>query len=167
MNTPEARTILQALADVRMRQILHTKFHPDTRDLYPDAYAYAIAHSVYPLFHEQIDPMDSPATILEINPFYATYRVDIDQVETIHQRLGERAEGQGGITFRELEEGFGPEGLGPWRDASLRVVLLNVCRYFYLHGLWEDSFWERFVSDGPPEAQAVTRELNRFEVMPL
>lgn len=167
MTQPDARTLLQALADVRMRQILHTKFHPETRDLYPDAYAYAIAHSVYPLFHEQVDPMDSPATILEINPFYATYRVDIDQVEAIHRRLAERADAGETTTFRELEQGFGSEGIGPWRDASLRVVLINVCRYFYLQGRWNDAFWEALVSDGPPESEAITRELNRFEVMPL
>lgn len=166
MNDQDSRTIMQALADLRMRQILHTKFHPETKDLYPDAYAYAVAHSLYPLFHEQIGSTDSPATILEINPFYATYRVDRDQVARIHAVLDTRAAAEQGVTFRELEAEF-ELGLGPWRDASLRVVLINACRYFYLHGLWEDAFWERLAADAPPEARGITRELDRFEVMPL
>ena len=167
MNSQDGRTIMQALADIRMRQILHSKFHPETKDLYPDAYAYAISHSVYPLFHEQVGTTDTPATILEINPFYGTYRVDRDQVEAVRVLLDGRFEGGEPITFVELEGHFQASGLGPWHGSSLRVVLLNVCRYLYLHGVWSDAFWGELLSDAPPEAQSIPRDLDRFEIRPL
>lgn len=167
MNSQEVRTIMQALADLRMRQILHSKFHPETRELYPDAYAYAISHSVYPLFHEQVGTTDTPATILEINPFYGTYRVDRDQVESVRALLEGHAEAEEPLTFVELEAHYQESGLGPWHGSSLRVVLINVCRYLYLHGVWDDAVWQELLSDAPPEAQVIPRELDRFEIMPL
>ncbi len=122
---------------------------------------------MYPLFHEQLGTTDTPATILEINPFYGTYKVDRDQVESVRARLDARAQGGEPVTFVEFEGHYQESGLGPWHGSSLRVVLINVCRYLYLHGAWDEPFWQGLLADAPPEAQSIPRELDRFEIMPL
>ena len=49
MEVNYSKVILKALAEVRRRQIVATKFNPQTEDMYPNAFVHAVMHSVYPM----------------------------------------------------------------------------------------------------------------------
>jgi hypothetical protein len=49
MDVNYSKVILKALAEVRRRQIIATKFNPQTENMYSDAFAHAVMHSIYPM----------------------------------------------------------------------------------------------------------------------
>lgn len=146
----KSEQILRALAEIRKRQIISIKLNPATENIYSDAYVFAVAKSIYPLYHENQSLIYDKETILQNYPFYETYDISREQVEEISKliRNGENGEP---VTFYRLEGKLRDRSdwSKEWRD--FRGDLIDVCRYFFLSNMFSDK-WESFLSKAPSEA---------------
>lgn len=156
--------ILKALAEIRRGQILATKANPQTEDLYTNAYVHAIMHSVCPIFEEEVGFAENTDERLNLFPFYETYDVPHHLVQEISELMDVKWRDKDKITFYDIEEQY---GLGDkhWFGKVLRVDLINICRYFYLRGMFDEEFWKQFMSDRPSEASSVTNQWSREEIV--
>lgn len=109
MESSDSKVILKALADIRRRQIIASKFNPQTEGMYDNAFVHAVMHSIYPIRHEHPGHMENPAEILNAFPFYESYNVNFDLVNRIFKQLDEKFVNKENITFYEVE---GPYKLG-------------------------------------------------------
>jgi hypothetical protein len=148
--------ILKALHELRRRQILAIKLNPQTRDLYPDSYAFAISKSIYPLYHEHVGFLENRDDILQKLPFIETYDISREQVDEVVTQLDEAQKNGQRISFRTIENGFynRPEWNKPWRN--LRVDLSDVCRYLFLSDAFSD-IWDEFLDGAPSEVKPLKR----------
>ena len=156
--------ILKALAEIRRGQILSTKANPQTADLYTDAYAHAIMHSVCPIFEEEIGFAESTDEKLNLFPFYETYDVPHNLVQEIAELINPKWLNKEQVTFYNIEEQYDVGGK-QWPGKVLRVDLINICRYFYLRNMFDEEFWKQFMSDCPSEASSVTDLWSREEIV--
>jgi hypothetical protein len=163
MEVNYSKVILKALAEVRRRQIVATKFNPQTEDMYSNAFVHAVMHSVYPMTEEHIGFKDDLVDIVDSLPFYETYDVGFELVKEIAELLDKKWLNKEKITFYDIE---GPYKLGGehWNGKDVREDLINICRYFYLSHMFDKKFWNEFMSDSPSEASGVTAEWNRDEI---
>ncbi|HEX7315882.1 MAG TPA: hypothetical protein VF297_18340 [Pyrinomonadaceae bacterium] len=163
MDIDNSRIILKALAENRRRQIIATHYNPQTADLYTDAFVYAVAHSVCPIFEEYPGYRTERADILEVLPFHETYEVSYALVKQIHDQLDKAQLNKEKITYYDVE---GPYKLGSehWPGLDVRGDLINICRYFFLSGSFDKEFWTGFMSDAPVEASGITKEWSRDEL---
>jgi len=157
--------LYSALADIRKRQILLSKFDDNTKYFYPDSYAFAIRNSVYPIQHEDRMMEDDSDAIYASLPFYDTYDVPCEQVEELATMLDEKWLAKEKITFYGLERHYGyRSGNSSWKGTHVRVGLLHCLRYFYLQDLFDEEFWKEILSDSPSEAKGITREFQLSEL---
>lgn len=156
--------ILKALAEIRRGQILSTKANPQTEDLYADAYVHAIMHSVCPIFEEKSGFAESINERLNLSPFCETYDVPHNLVQEIAELMDAKWLNKEKITFYEIEEQHNAGGK-TWLGKSLRVDLINICRYFYLSRKFNEEFWDHFMSNRPSEASNVTAPWSREEIV--
>ena len=159
METEPNPVLLHALAEVRRHQVVQAKFSEPTRDLYPDAFAYAVANSVCPVLDEDAgldDSGDGPSTR---HPFRSTYRVPYGQVRELADLLDARWRAKETMTFYDVEDHYGRTvpGQAMWKGADLRMDLIDCCRYFAIRGLFGDAFWAEFLSNAPSEANDLAR----------
>jgi antitoxin MazE len=161
----DSEVILKALAEIRRGQIVATKANPQTKKVYTHAFVYAVRHSVYPIFEENVDPAASAAENRRRLPFYDTYDVPHDTVKEIAELLDKQFSDKGKITFRDVEDAY-TGGREHWNGKSVRVDLVHICRYFYLQGMFNKQFWKQFLSDCPAEAGGITSSWKR-EVLHL
>lgn len=159
METEPHPVLLHALADVRRQQIVHAKFSEATRDLYPDAFAYAVANSVCPVLHEDAGLEDPGDGLSTQHPFRSTYRVPYGQVKELAELLDAKWMAKETITFYDVEDHYGRTvpGTATWKGTDLRMDLIHCCRYFALNGLFGDDFWTAFLSNAPSEANDLAR----------
>lgn len=155
--------ILKALAEIRRRQILSIKLNPQTADLYPNAYAFAVSRSIYPLYHEQVGFLDNRDDILQKLPFIETYDITREQVDEVVTQMDEAQKNGQHIAFRTIENTFynRSEWNKPWRN--LRVDLIDVCRYLFLSDAFSD-IWDEFLDGAPSEAKPLRRAWNSDEL---
>lgn len=149
-------TVLQALAEIRRRQILAIKLNPQTKDIYSDAYVFAVSRSIYPFYDENVGFLEDRDDIVRKLPFIETYDISREQVEEVVNLIDQGLEKKDPISFRTLEATFHnrAEWNRKWRN--LRVDLINVCRYLFLSGAFTDA-WEKFLDGGPSEAKPLNR----------
>lgn len=151
-NTANYSILLRGLAEIRRHQIIQSKFNQETKNLYSDAYVYAIANSIYPYEHEQLGSETDKEKILLYFPFYETYKVSYDQVKNVAELLDNKWKKES-ITFYELEAHYS----GTW-EGSMRADLIDICRYLYLCRYFDQPFWDHFLSDRPTEANSIAQE---------
>lgn len=157
-------TVLLALADIRRTQIAAIKANPATADLYSDAFVHAVLHSVYPAYHEDVAGTGlERSDALRLFPFHDTYDVPEETVLEIGSLLDTRWMAREPITFRDLEKMYADRR---WPGTHLRNDLINICRYFFLRRMFDgDDFWRTFMRDAPSQAQDITREWSRDELL--
>ena len=119
-------------------------------ELLPDAYAYAWANGVYPLFHEV-------AYLHE--PFAAQFEVTKEMLEELGTYLDDRWLAKNVPSFYKLEDHYEVRlGVSGWN----RHRLVAACRYMFLDGSFDKPFWDALLkgSDHPSEAKAITQKFN-------
>jgi hypothetical protein len=159
------KTVLRALAEIRRRQILAIKLNPQTKDVYSNEYAFAVIRSIYPLYHEHVGFLENKDDIITSLPFYDTYDISREQVEEVANFLEESHKGEP-ISFYSLESHFynKPEWNKKWR--KVRIDLINVCRYFYLSGAFDDDdIWKGLLSSAPSEAKGFKKKWSNSELL--
>ncbi len=150
-------SILNALAEIRRRQILAIKLNPQTKDLISDAYAFAVSKSIYPLYDESVSFLEDKDDILRKSPFIETYDISREQVDEVVTLIDQAVEKGESISFSTLEATFYSrlDWNRKWRH--LRIDLMHVCRYIFLSGAFADT-WEKFLEGAPSEAKALNRK---------
>lgn len=135
--------------------ILQTKLNPATSNLISDAYVYAWYHSVYPY----LDDSEIHRTLKDY------FDVSEEQVETIANLADAKWLEKKYLTYYEYERLFAYQE--KYKEFEIgRVELLSAFRYFFLHGIFDDEFWNGLLKAGehPIEATSITRPLNISEL---
>lgn len=129
-------------------QILQTKLNPNTSHLIPDSYAFAWYQKLYPLLDN-----------CELHEDLAEYFIiNKEQVDIISQRADSEWLEKRYYTFYEYEDYFQVRYV-PVKNIS-RHALIATFRYLYLHGTFDEVFWDTLISPmkHPCEASIVTSE---------
>jgi antitoxin MazE len=163
MSIDYSKIILKALAENRRRQIIATHYNPQTADLYTDAFVYAVAHSVCPIFEEYPGYRTERADILEVLPFHETYEAGYALVKQIYDLLDKAQLNKEKITFYDVESPYRLSG-EHWAGLDIRGDLINICRYFFLSDSFDKEFWTAFMSSAPVEASGITEKWSRDEL---
>ena len=131
-------------------QILQTKLNPNTSNLIPDSYAYAWYQKLFPLLDDS-DLHEDLITCFEITK---------EQVEIISERADSEWLEKKYYTFYEYESFFCVRN-SPVKDIS-RHTLIATFRYLFLHGTFDDIFWDTLIKpmEHPIEASSITSEFN-------
>ena len=144
--------IIYALAEMRRHQVVAAKLTPHLAGMYPDSYAYAIAHLLAPIFHDQVFEA-TKSHVADLYPFEPGYLyprdlVDktfdlVDAVRSAFHAPEESADTPMHYTALVDKD---PYKLG---KAGIRIFL----RYIYLYDLVEHDvqvdigFWDHFLDD--------------------
>ncbi|MGU3528279.1 hypothetical protein [Raoultella planticola] len=146
--------IMSALFTQQRMQIMYIgKYH----DEFSDAYLYAWASSVYPIMSDTDGsvprrPHESYA------PFFITSK---EKVEFLLTRLDNAWRKKEQISFYHLEDELGVKSFSSkgWDRGNL----IDICRYLYLDGCFDESFWSMLLENGkcPAEALGVASTFNR------
>lgn len=126
-------------------QILTTKLNLQTQSYISDDYAYAWYEGVYPFFDH-----DS-----EFVSLYSDYfEIKESDVEKVITYLDDEWQKPKYHTFTDIEKHF--------KDTVSRLHLIEILRYVFLHGSFDDKFWATLLSDKncPIEAKSITSEFN-------
>ncbi|HHR9169940.1 TPA: hypothetical protein ACTADU_004083 [Salmonella enterica subsp. enterica serovar Warragul] len=146
--------IMSALFTQQRMQIMHIgKYH----DEFSDAYLYAWASSVYPIMSDTDGSVPRKPHELYA-PFFITSK---EKVEFLLKRLDDAWHKKEGLTFYDLEDELGVRSFSSkgWN----RGDLIDICRYLYLDGCFDKSFWSMLLQNGkcPAEALGVASTFNR------
>jgi hypothetical protein len=144
------RITARALFSIARRQIIHAKHHPQTKHLYSDSYAYALANGVCPYL--DIDTgFAEGQELLEADPFTEAYEVPRHTVQQVVELVDQHWRSQTPLTFYGLEDRY----CQAWDGRHTRLDLICILRYLYLRDFFDDAFWTRIKSDCPAEAQHI------------
>lgn len=144
--------LMQALFNQQRLQIMSLGVHHSE---YTDDYLYAWGEGVYPLFNDtdgSVNPMPH-----ESYPDF--FKVKKETVQRVITYLDEKWLAKTVPTFYELEDEFG----GKWGEEDGRMALIGICRYAYLRGGFDKSFWNKLLTPmkHPSEASSISRSFNR------
>jgi antitoxin MazE len=140
----------RAIFNLQRFQILQTKLNPSTSNLIPDSYAYAWYKKLYPL-------LDDSELHEDLEDYF---EITKEQVDIISQRADSEWLEKRYYTFNEYESYFGVRR-SPIAGIS-RHTLIATFRYLFLHGTFDEKFWETLIKpmEHPSEASRVTSEFN-------
>jgi len=145
----------KALFNLQRFSILQTKLNPATSNLISDAYVYAWYRSVYPYLDES-----------EIHKtLKSCFDVSEKQVETIAKFADTNWLEKKYLTYYDYERIFSNQEM--YKELGIgRVELLSAFRYFFLHEIFDDEFWNGLFKAGeyPIEATSIRRPLNISEL---
>lgn len=129
-------------------QILQTKLNPETSHLIPDAYAYAWYQKLFPL----LDDCELHEDLEEC------FDITKEQVDIISKRADSEWLEKRYYTFYEYEDFYNVRYSNEHNIS--RHTLIATFRYLYLHGTFDDVFWETLIKpmQHPSEASLVTSE---------
>lgn len=141
--------VMGALFAQQRIQILHIGKHHDE---FSDAYLHAWESGVYPLMSDTDGSVPRKP-----HEFYAQYfTASKEKVEFLLKRLDDAWRKNEGLTFYDLEDELGVRGYSSkgWN----RGDLIDICRYLYLDGCYDNEFWSALVENGkcPSEALSLT-----------
>jgi hypothetical protein len=135
----------KVLYSLQKFMILQTKLNPETSDLIPDEYAYAWYVDMYPYFNtcEWHENLKDFFTIKE------------EKIDMILEYLDKEWLEKRYYTYYEIEDHF---KVMYERNEIRRSDLINILRYTYLHGCFDDNFWNKLLEpmQHPSEAQIIT-----------
>lgn len=163
-NTDNTKAVMKGLADLRSRQIVLTKFNSETKDFYDDSYVFAIANSVYPIYHEEKYFETDPERIKENLPYYDTYKIPESVVTELVEFLDKKWSEKEPVTFYQLEGIY----RNSWQGENLRPDLIRCLRYFFLNGGFDEEFWDTILTpmEYPTEASRITKQFDKNELLP-
>jgi hypothetical protein len=132
-------------------QVLALGVNPQTERKLTDGYVYAWEESVYPLYDEAAPWHE---------PFADQFAIGRDAVNELGKFLDKRWREGSVPTFYDLEDHYDVlSGSSSWD----RIRLLQVCRYMFLHRMFDDEFWNQLLAPmkHPAEASTINQPLNR------
>ncbi|MFU1636477.1 hypothetical protein [Aeromonas veronii] len=148
-----SQRIMDAMFTQQRLQVLSLGVHHNE---FSDAYLYAWAKGVYP-FNDDTDG----SVARRPHEHYAEYfRVSQEKVDELSEYLDDCWVKKAVPTFDELERHF---GVVYERTEWKRSELLKICRYLFLDGSWEQSFWDTLLTPTkyPSEAGSIIRDFDR------
>ncbi len=121
------------------------------------AYAYAWDRSVYPLLDE-VAPWHKS--------FAEQFDVQQEDIKELMEYLQECFDKEISITFYELEEHYGIQGVSRSGEKWDRFSLAHACRYLFMHDKYDKDFWNNMMQDSksPAETKCVIRNFTEEEV---
>lgn len=137
----------ERLFEMQRYNVISTKLNKETEDCIPDSYAYAWYARVYPL-------ADSG-----IHELYAdSFRVTESQVELVITYADSEWLKGNVYTFYEYEDHFKVRSGN--EHGIDRSSLINIFRYYYVNGGFDDKFWAKLVTpmQHPAEAASITMD---------
>ncbi|MBK5142988.1 hypothetical protein I2494_04525 [Budviciaceae bacterium BWR-B9] len=148
--------ILQALFNQQRLQILELG---TVHDKFSDDYLFAWEIGVYPYFQ------DTDGTVFQAphEVYKSNFVVSPEQVKDVFYYLCERWNAQETPTFYQLEKYYG----GKFGGVYGRPSLIFICRYAYLHGCFDKTFWNTLLKSGqhPSEASSITSPYDRDDIL--
>lgn len=131
-------------------QILTTKLNPQTQSHISDEYAYAWYAGVYPFFDHDSEFVSQYSDYFDIKE---------SVVEKVITYLDDECQKSEYHTFYDIEKHF--------KDTVSRPRLVEILRYVFLHGCFDDIFWNTLISNGncPIEAKTITSKFDIDEIM--
>jgi hypothetical protein len=142
------------------KSIIHSFFTNTSRDVYPDAYYFAISNEIYPYFHT--GDRD------ENKDFDSFFNLNRDAVEELIKFLDKDFIAGNYKTFYEYEDILDVKQLtknSPLNYKFDRLDLRNVIRYCYMEGCFNKEFYEILLSDCPSEAHRIKDDLSQIEML--
>ena len=145
--TPE----LRALFELHRHQILINCTDADGVFKIPQDYLYAIDERMYPFFQENWCAGE--------DPYLECYSIGKEFVSEVILELDRLwlEEGEEVPTFYELEEKYG---------RGKRPELIDIVRYCFLHGGFDEKFYDRILTpmEHPSEASSIRREYRPCDI---
>jgi|GEM_PF-2221754 len=145
--TPE----LRALYQLHRYQILLCPKGVDGKYVLPEPYLYAVAHDVYPMWHQSWHTDDN-------DPFESMYHTKKEFIEDLMTYVdGLWVEKKSIPTFYDLERKYGQEN---------RSALIRSFRYCYLNRGFDESFYRQLLgtADHPTEASGICHPFEEYEL---
>ncbi|AXR06661.1 hypothetical protein [Salinimonas sediminis] len=144
--------IMQALFNQQRLQIKSLGVHHDE---YTDAYLYAWEEGVYPFFNDT----DGSVPPMPHECYEEFFKIKKEHVKKVLFFLDEKWLEKAVPTFWELEDEFG----GKWREEYGRSALIGICRYAFLRGSFDKSFWKKLLTpmQHPSEASYICQPFDR------
>ncbi len=160
----DSKVMLRALGEIRRLAIINAASQPQRTHIYPRPHVYAIIHRIYPILDENRGVLTDRDDILNALPFTEAYDVGYEFVKEIYDLLDSIWVNRQEITFYQLENPyrFGEKNMG---TANLRKDLIAIARYFFLHGAFDNGFWNNFMSNSPQEASVITDPWTEEELL--
>ena len=143
--------VLKALYQLHRTQILLHAKDNDGQYQFPDAFLYAVAHHVYPMWHQSWDDDDN-------DPFESLYHTKKEFIEDVMEYVDNLWHQQKTIpSFYQLEEKYGRE---------CRISLIHSFRYCYLNGGFDEKFFSQLLDhqNYPVEASGICKPFNDDEL---
>lgn len=140
--------MMKALFAQQRAQIIY--MHATKPELISASYAHAWTVGMYPVSHDGDSSVpDMPHENFE--KYFITKREFVDEVTSYLDDLWMKHESPG---FYDLEAKFGGK--------SNRSKLLNICRYHYLQGLFDDVLWDALRANSPSEGSGIVRDYEPY-----
>lgn len=164
MENDDNRVLLRGMFEVYRHQVLVTKLDTNTRSMYTNAYVYALLHRVCPAYDNQLESLQENAfALLSRFPFEDVYDVKRGPVEEVAEFLDAEWMAKRKVTFYDVEHLY--KSSKKWQEKFLRPDLIAICRYLFLHDMFDADFWKSFCSNAPSEAHALTHDWDNREIM--
>ena len=145
--TPE----LNALYQLHRYQILLNAKSPDGEYRFPKGYLYAVAHDVYPLWHESWHTSES-------DPFESLYHTKKEFIANVMKYVDDLCISKKDLpSFYDLETIYGREN---------RSSLIRSFRYCYLNRGFDDTVYKALFGESahPTEASGICMEFQDYEL---
>ncbi len=115
------------------------------------AYIQAWDDGVYPL-------LDEGASWHE--PHKDSFPIGEEMVENLHSILCKHWDGKTGLTFYKLEDELDIHGQSTSLGEFTRSEVIRICRYFYLHDIFDKAFWSTLCTnmECPSEAHSIAAD---------
>ncbi|CAK2945262.1 Dnd system-associated protein 4 [Vibrio crassostreae] len=144
--------LMKALFAQQRAQIIFMKSM--NADLMSNAYVYAWMHGVYPVFQDG----DNSVPDRPHESFSEHFVVSAEFTMEVIKYLDDLWLEDNSPTFYELEDRFGGK--------SNRCELLNICRYAYLDGRFDERLWDALLTKmkHPSEARSLNADFNEDDL---
>ncbi|HBC7420215.1 TPA: hypothetical protein KEY88_002908 [Serratia marcescens] len=148
------KDIMGALFIQQRIQIMHIGKHHDE---FSDAYLYAWESGVYPFMSDTDGSVPRRPHELYAE-FFTTSK---EKVKFLLKRLDDAWIKKECLTFYDLEDELGVRSFSS--NGWDRCDLINICRYLYLDGCFDNAFWAALIENGkcPSEALSLTSDFDR------
>jgi hypothetical protein len=121
------------------------------------AYIYAWESGVFPALNKTADWHKA---------FPEQFYVSENEVSDLLKLLDDKRLEEIPITFYQLEDHYDVTGINHSSSTWNRMKLVATCRYLYLNGALDNSFWSSLTENGecPNEAHSICRPMSETDV---
>ena len=142
--------ILRAIYETKREELLIAKLQNTKNNNISDAYVYAYASRLCPVFHSQ-----NALELGQSDPFEEIYHIKRESILVVLNYCDEKWGNNDKIDFNQLENRF--EKLGRW-------VLIAILRYAYLSDKFDGSFFSMLHENHTTEYQKIDTPLSSDEI---